>query len=577
MASLSRELVFLILQFLEEKNFAESVHKVEQESGFYFNMKYFNEKTQAGEWEEVESYLSGFTKFYDNKYSRKIFFEIRKQKYLEALDRQDKGKAVEILEKDLKVFSVFDEELYQEISQLLSLDNFRENKQLSMYGDTKSARSILMVALEKLIEANPLLRDKLVFPTVKMSQLQTLFNQSLNQLGASSVPFPRNQDSIVKNPITPPNALGIVEYQSSDHKELKKHLISAQPVDEVILKSLMFILPYFIMSCVVMLLNYLSVVANDLGYCGELGQTAYLNGYDMGPNRPWSAEEESIVNLYWNNPDKRFELVNCLSPDFPLAYIVCNTPSLLFYGSNSSTYCRKWIYTSDFHGITHESLYTLRGANWVNSEVVDGYCCLLKKRERASPNVFITSHFFKSEFINEIGSAYRRWVGGNPLTSDLGSSLRTILGPRANTILGWVDPAQLGYKMTDCDKLFFPVCSIFNWFVVILYMKDRKIELWNPVRCDSLDNYIAEMQSLVNFFPILLAHTGHEMLDLMSWPCSAPYFIPTQKDSNDCGVFAMKYIDCAARGIPCSFTQEDMPWFRRKLLLDLVNDEAALY
>jgi len=41
----------------------------------------------AGEWDEVEKYLFGFTKIDDNRYSMMIFFEIRKQKYLEALDR----------------------------------------------------------------------------------------------------------------------------------------------------------------------------------------------------------------------------------------------------------------------------------------------------------------------------------------------------------------------------------------------------------------------------------------------------------------------------------------------------------
>lgn len=61
--------------------------RLEQESGFFFNMKYFEEKALAGEWDEVEKYLSGFTKVDDNRYSMKIFFEIRKQKYLEALDR----------------------------------------------------------------------------------------------------------------------------------------------------------------------------------------------------------------------------------------------------------------------------------------------------------------------------------------------------------------------------------------------------------------------------------------------------------------------------------------------------------
>lgn len=63
------------------------IGRLEQESGFYFNMKHFEEEVQNGNWDEVEKYLSGFTKVDDNRYSMKIFFEIRKQKYLEALDK----------------------------------------------------------------------------------------------------------------------------------------------------------------------------------------------------------------------------------------------------------------------------------------------------------------------------------------------------------------------------------------------------------------------------------------------------------------------------------------------------------
>ncbi|XP_042409639.1 protein TOPLESS-RELATED PROTEIN 2-like isoform X1 [Zingiber officinale] len=180
MSSLSRELVFLILQFLDEEKFKEAVHKLEQESGFYFNMKHFEDLVQAGEWDEVEKYLGGFTKVEDNRYSMKIFFEIRKQKYLEALDRHDRAKAVEILVKDLKVFASFNEELFKEITLLLTLENFRQNEQLSKYGDTKSARTIMLLELKKLIEANPLFRDKLTFPPFKASRLRTLINQSLN-------------------------------------------------------------------------------------------------------------------------------------------------------------------------------------------------------------------------------------------------------------------------------------------------------------------------------------------------------------------------------------------------------------
>lgn len=180
MSSLNREAVFLILQFLDEEKFKDTVHKLEKESGLYFNMRYFEECVTNGEWDEVEQYISGFTKVDDNKFSMKIFFEIRKQKYLEALDRHDHAKAVEILVKDLKEFSKFNEGIFKEMTLLLNLGNFREKEQLSKYGDTKSARAIVLAVLKKLIEANPLFHDKLQFPTLENLRLRTLINQSLN-------------------------------------------------------------------------------------------------------------------------------------------------------------------------------------------------------------------------------------------------------------------------------------------------------------------------------------------------------------------------------------------------------------
>ncbi|CAI9771703.1 unnamed protein product [Fraxinus pennsylvanica] len=60
------------------------------------------------------------------------------------------------------------------------LDSLRENEQLSKYGDTKSAKSIMLAELKKLIEANPLFCDKLNFPSLKNSRLRTLINQSFS-------------------------------------------------------------------------------------------------------------------------------------------------------------------------------------------------------------------------------------------------------------------------------------------------------------------------------------------------------------------------------------------------------------
>ncbi|KAF3450894.1 hypothetical protein FNV43_RR06983 [Rhamnella rubrinervis] len=180
MSSLNRELVFLILQFLDEEKFSETVHKLEKESGVFFNMRYFEDCVLNGEWDEVEKYLSGFMKVEDNSHSSRIFFEIRKQRYLEALDEQDHSKAVEILRNDLKVFANFNQELFKDITKLLTLGNFRENEQLSKYGETKNARGIMLDEIKFLIESNPHFRDRLQFPSLRNMRLRTLINQSLN-------------------------------------------------------------------------------------------------------------------------------------------------------------------------------------------------------------------------------------------------------------------------------------------------------------------------------------------------------------------------------------------------------------
>lgn len=62
------------------------MHRLERESRFYLDMKFFEDMILDGKWEDVEQYLSSFTKVDDNRYSTKIYFEIRKQNFFEALD-----------------------------------------------------------------------------------------------------------------------------------------------------------------------------------------------------------------------------------------------------------------------------------------------------------------------------------------------------------------------------------------------------------------------------------------------------------------------------------------------------------
>uniref|UniRef100_A0A5B7C2M3 CTLH domain-containing protein n=1 Tax=Davidia involucrata TaxID=16924 RepID=A0A5B7C2M3_DAVIN len=178
--SLSKDLLFLILQFCDEEDLKKTAHMLEHETGLFFNVNYFEDQVLSGNWDEAERYLSGFTKLEDNKYSMKIYFEIRKQKFLEALDECDRARALDILLKDLNVFASSNEDLYKEMIQLLTLDDFRKHDSLSSYGDTRSARKCMMNELKNIIEANPSFHGKLKFPHINKSRLRRLINQGLN-------------------------------------------------------------------------------------------------------------------------------------------------------------------------------------------------------------------------------------------------------------------------------------------------------------------------------------------------------------------------------------------------------------
>ena len=61
--------------------------RLEKESRVFFNMEYFEECLVNGDWDGAENYLSGFTKLEENMNSFITFYEIRIQRYFEALVR----------------------------------------------------------------------------------------------------------------------------------------------------------------------------------------------------------------------------------------------------------------------------------------------------------------------------------------------------------------------------------------------------------------------------------------------------------------------------------------------------------
>ncbi|KAK7383490.1 hypothetical protein VNO78_29169 [Psophocarpus tetragonolobus] len=153
------------LFFIEQRTFG-------RESGLPFYLHHFEEMVLQGKWDEAENYLSGFTKINDNNYSIKIYFEMRKQKYFEALECNNRHKALDILLKDLnlRVFTLGNEALFKDLSYLLILNNIRELK--PTYQDENSARKNLLAEIKELMYEHPLLGGLLKFSDTESQRLK---------------------------------------------------------------------------------------------------------------------------------------------------------------------------------------------------------------------------------------------------------------------------------------------------------------------------------------------------------------------------------------------------------------------
>lgn len=52
--------------------------------------------------------------------------------------------------------------------------------------------------------------------------------------------------------------------------------------------------------------------------------------------------------------------------------------------------------------------------------------------------------------------------------------------------------------------------------------------------------------------------------------CRYPADVPLQQNGCDCGVFALQFAEHLSRGVDLSFSQLDMPYFRKKIAADIM-------
>ena len=136
-------------------------------------------------------------------------------------------------------------------------------------------------------------------------------------------------------------------------------------------------------------------------------------------------------------------------------------------------------------------------------------------------------------------------------------------------------------------KILVPVYTPSHWSCIGIDLEEKRISYFDSLRRENqvwLFSYLfckfSNKQCLQEFLTSLLSYLDTEYkikkdsdLNLRDWTLTHPKDIPVQSNSSDCGIFAIKYAQYFARGRSrgdqMNFKQEDMPYYRRRMVWEI--------
>ncbi|NXG50996.1 SENP2 protease, partial [Psilopogon haemacephalus] len=191
--------------------------------------------------------------------------------------------------------------------------------------------------------------------------------------------------------------------------------------------------------------------------------------------------------------------------------------------------------------VTREDIGTLREHRWLNDEVINFYMRLIVERNKkegfAAVHAFST--FFYPKLISGGYAAVRRWTRG-------------------------VDLFQQ-------DLIFVPIHLRVHWALVVIDVRRKTIKYYDSMGqrgdkiCQTLFQYLREESHEKR--NVELASSEWTLRSMES------HEIPQQSNGSDCGVFVCKYAEYISRDRATTFTQNHMPYFRKKMVWEIIHQQ----
>ncbi|XP_052014083.1 sentrin-specific protease 2 isoform X2 [Apodemus sylvaticus] len=191
--------------------------------------------------------------------------------------------------------------------------------------------------------------------------------------------------------------------------------------------------------------------------------------------------------------------------------------------------------------ITRGDIQTLKNFHWLNDEVINFYMNLLVERSKKQgyPALHAFSTFFYPKLKSGGYQAVKRWTKG--------------------------------VNLFEQELVLVPIHRKVHWSLVVMDLRKKCLKYLDSMGqkghriCEILLQYLQdESKTKRNTDLNLLEWTHYSM---------KPHEIPQQLNGSDCGMFTCKYADYISRDKPITFTQHQMPLFRKKMVWEILHQQ----
>ncbi|KAL6728291.1 hypothetical protein Aduo_010076 [Ancylostoma duodenale] len=188
--------------------------------------------------------------------------------------------------------------------------------------------------------------------------------------------------------------------------------------------------------------------------------------------------------------------------------------------------------------LTRKDLSTLSGLDWLNDEVINFYLQLVCQRSTEAkdlPKAYAFNTFFYANISTKGYASVKRWTRKVDIFAH--------------------------------DVLLVPVHLSVHWCMAVIDLGKKRIDYYDSLlgrnqRClEDLKNYLVEESK----------DKKKQPFSFDGWEFNLRTDIPRQLNGSDCGVFACKFAEFASRRAEIVFTQEHMPYYRQRMLYELVT------